>query len=255
MNDNKLIGEFITNKRKALGLTQKELASKLFVTNKAVSKWETGEGLPDIVSLSALSKIFNVSIENILEASHTDNQSETMLEDNKEKNKASITNKNLELLENTSNKPKIKKFNLLLVFDIVKLVFILLLTAWVFIVLYKSDFSSFNAVELIMLASFYNFKIYIFIYLILLVALLLLNTCLIFITKKIKIYKKLNFINFAIALAFFANLVYQQYLLLQYFTILYYANYILYFLAGALLTLIVCNSALQKNKFYLIKFI
>lgn len=71
MVENKKIGAYIAAKRKDLGLTQRALAEKLFVTNKAVSKWETGEGLPDIVSLNDLAKILNVSIENILEA--TDN--------------------------------------------------------------------------------------------------------------------------------------------------------------------------------------
>ena len=39
----KKIGEFIANKRKEKGLTQQELGDKLYVTDKAVSKWERGE--------------------------------------------------------------------------------------------------------------------------------------------------------------------------------------------------------------------
>ena len=38
-------GQFIARRRKAIGLTQKELADRLGVTNKAVSKWETGDSL------------------------------------------------------------------------------------------------------------------------------------------------------------------------------------------------------------------
>ena len=41
-------GEFIYQKRKARGLTQDELGRRLGVTNKAVSKWEVGETLPDV---------------------------------------------------------------------------------------------------------------------------------------------------------------------------------------------------------------
>ena len=41
-------GKLIAERRKAKGLTQKALAEQLGVTNKAVSKWETGQGMPDI---------------------------------------------------------------------------------------------------------------------------------------------------------------------------------------------------------------
>lgn len=40
--DSKKFGEFVAETRKELGLTQSELAKKLSVTNKAVSRWETG---------------------------------------------------------------------------------------------------------------------------------------------------------------------------------------------------------------------
>ena len=42
------IGKFIQEKRKEKGLTQKELAQKLNITDKAVSKWERGLGCPDV---------------------------------------------------------------------------------------------------------------------------------------------------------------------------------------------------------------
>ena len=41
-------GSFIAQRRKELGLTQKQLSEILGVTNKAVSKWETNQGLPDV---------------------------------------------------------------------------------------------------------------------------------------------------------------------------------------------------------------
>lgn len=59
-------GEFIYNRRKQLGLTQDELGRKLKVTNKAVSKWETGETLPDILLLQPLAEILQVSIDELL---------------------------------------------------------------------------------------------------------------------------------------------------------------------------------------------
>ena len=47
--DKKSLGEFIAENRKELKMTQEQLAKKLFVTNKAVSKWENGQSFPDIV--------------------------------------------------------------------------------------------------------------------------------------------------------------------------------------------------------------
>lgn len=60
------IGNFIAAERKAKQLTQKKLAEKLFVSEKTVSKWETGNGLPDTSSLPKLCKILNVSINELL---------------------------------------------------------------------------------------------------------------------------------------------------------------------------------------------
>ena len=60
------ISNFIKAKRKELNLTQEELAEKLFVTEKAVSRWETGRGTPDISLLIPLSKALKVEILEIL---------------------------------------------------------------------------------------------------------------------------------------------------------------------------------------------
>ncbi len=59
-------GEYIYNKRKSLSLTQDELGRKLGVTNKAVSKWEVGETLPDVSMLAPLSKVLGVSVDELL---------------------------------------------------------------------------------------------------------------------------------------------------------------------------------------------
>lgn len=60
------IGNFIAEKRKLKGLTQKELAKKIGVTDKAVSKWERGLGCPDVSILEVLSKELDVSILELL---------------------------------------------------------------------------------------------------------------------------------------------------------------------------------------------
>ena len=56
-------GEFIYQKRKQLHMTQDDLGRKLGVTNKAVSKWETGETLPEIQLLELLASTLNVTID------------------------------------------------------------------------------------------------------------------------------------------------------------------------------------------------
>ena len=52
--------------RKGKGLTQEELAEKLFVSRAAVSKWESGRGYPNIDSLKAIAKYFSLSIDELL---------------------------------------------------------------------------------------------------------------------------------------------------------------------------------------------
>ena len=60
------IGSFISDLRKQKGLTQKDLASIIHVTDRAISKWERGKGCPDISLLDNLSKALEVSIIEIL---------------------------------------------------------------------------------------------------------------------------------------------------------------------------------------------
>ena len=57
---------------KKIGITQKELAKKLYITDKAVSKWERGDGLPDISIIQRLSKELNVSVIDILNGEKVD---------------------------------------------------------------------------------------------------------------------------------------------------------------------------------------
>ncbi len=61
-----LTGQFISRVRTEKGMTQKELAQKVGVTDKAVSKWETGRGMPDISSLDALCNALGVSVNELL---------------------------------------------------------------------------------------------------------------------------------------------------------------------------------------------
>ena len=64
--DNNKIGNFISTLRKEKGLTQQELGNRLFVTDKAVSKWERGLSLPDITLLQELASILDVDVSEII---------------------------------------------------------------------------------------------------------------------------------------------------------------------------------------------
>lgn len=64
--DHKKIGNYIAACRKKRGLTQQDLAEKLGITNKAVSKWETGQGMPDISILMELSELLEVPVDSLL---------------------------------------------------------------------------------------------------------------------------------------------------------------------------------------------
>lgn len=60
------IGKFIAEKRKEQGLTQLQLAEKLGITDRAVSKWETGKSLPDASVMLALCEILHITVNDLL---------------------------------------------------------------------------------------------------------------------------------------------------------------------------------------------
>ena len=60
------IGDFLSALRKAQGYTQQEVAEKLNLSNKTISKWENGGGLPDITVLPALAELYGVTADDIL---------------------------------------------------------------------------------------------------------------------------------------------------------------------------------------------
>lgn len=64
--DKERTGQLITELRKEKGLTQKQLADALNVTDKAVSKWERGLSFPDISMLEPIAEVLDISIMEIL---------------------------------------------------------------------------------------------------------------------------------------------------------------------------------------------
>ena len=65
---NKSMGDMISTLRKEKGMTQSELAEKINVTDKAVSKWERNLSCPDINSIPQLAQILDITIEELLNA-------------------------------------------------------------------------------------------------------------------------------------------------------------------------------------------
>lgn len=61
------LGEKLKSARKGAGLTQEQLAEKLFISRQAITKWEADRGMPDIENLKQLSKLLNVSIDALLD--------------------------------------------------------------------------------------------------------------------------------------------------------------------------------------------
>lgn len=60
------IGKFIAESRKAQGLTQRQLADRLSISDKTVSKWECGKGLPEVSMMMPLCEILNMTVNDLL---------------------------------------------------------------------------------------------------------------------------------------------------------------------------------------------
>ena len=121
MNKQK-IGDFIKKKRKEKGLTQKELAEKLEITDRAISKWERGINCPDISLLKDLCKILETDINELLSGKELDKVSKEDSEDILVETVRTYTN-----IEKKKNK-KLLIFTILLLIFYVFLVIAMYLT-------------------------------------------------------------------------------------------------------------------------------
>ncbi len=72
--DNYVTGAVIRKLREARKMTQEDLAEKLFVSGKAVSKWETGQGFPDISLLEPLASVLGISLIELLSGADIQNK-------------------------------------------------------------------------------------------------------------------------------------------------------------------------------------
>ena len=71
--DNYITGAAIKRLRENKGMTQDDLAQKIFVSNKTVSKWENGHGLPDISLMEPLAKALDISVIELFSGSEVQN--------------------------------------------------------------------------------------------------------------------------------------------------------------------------------------
>ena len=78
---NKTMGETISLLRKEKGMTQSELAEKMNVTDKAVSKWERNLSCPDINSIPKLAEILGISVEELLKSQNKDSSENNKIEE------------------------------------------------------------------------------------------------------------------------------------------------------------------------------
>lgn len=77
---NKTLGEMISSLRKEKGMTQNDLAEKMSVTDKAVSKWERNLSCPDVNSIPKLAEILGTTVEELLNATNKQEKGESNIE-------------------------------------------------------------------------------------------------------------------------------------------------------------------------------
>ena len=117
--DQEKIGVFISTLRKEHGMTQQQLADAIGVSNKTISKWECGKGMPELALIVPLCHILKISINEFLSGEH--------LLENGYTEKAEVNMMNL--LQETENSKK-KSRSSLLAFEITVIIFL-------FVVLYS----------------------------------------------------------------------------------------------------------------------
>lgn len=106
--DQEKIGKFIKLRREKLGLTQKELADKIFISDKTVSKWEKGRGLMDITMIKPLSEILEVTIPELINGNYIE----------KEENNDEILDETFNFIDKKHKKDLIKTIILLILIPV-----------------------------------------------------------------------------------------------------------------------------------------
>lgn len=76
-----LIGKFISLRRKEKNLTQEQLAEKLGISNKTISKWETGKCMPDYSIVKRLCEVLDITIVELMDGKLSENNSPSLREE------------------------------------------------------------------------------------------------------------------------------------------------------------------------------
>ena len=153
------IGKFIANRRKALGMTQLQLTEQLSVTDRAVSRWETGKTLPDSSIMLPLCQILQITATDLLcgevvtMENHNKKIEENLLETARQKAEADKRLLNMEVV--------IIIFSLLLLFGCIAVASLLLMANWVRILLLAIGFvlflvGMFFAIKIEQTAGYYK---------------------------------------------------------------------------------------------------
>lgn len=117
--DNEKFGKLIIQLRKENNMTQKDLADKLHITDKAISKWERGISFPDVSMLKPISEIFNISIIELLNGER-DNSKEVI-------NEAIVDERVFKVLKQVEQEKNRKIKKVILVFCITLVIILLTL--------------------------------------------------------------------------------------------------------------------------------
>lgn len=106
MIEQEKIGEFLKSLRKAKGLTQSEVADAIYVSPKSISRWEIGDGLPDVSVMPALCDLFDITVDELLRGKRSTANKEENINQNKISDKNSV-----KLIRNTV----VRRFNRFLI--------------------------------------------------------------------------------------------------------------------------------------------
>ncbi|MEG1577616.1 MAG: helix-turn-helix transcriptional regulator [Oscillospiraceae bacterium] len=116
--DTSKIGKFIADSRKTCGLTQVQLADELSISDKTVSKWECGKGLPDVSLMLPLCEKLNISINDLLSGESVTNS------DYQKKAEENMMNL---IKENEESKKKMSYSKILIVVGVIAVIALVML--------------------------------------------------------------------------------------------------------------------------------